>query len=833
MSTRKLTSHIHLLFLLLCGLVSPLSISAQTTTALWLFDEPTGLYPSSVLENSSENDYPLVLGLGGRIVQGKFGNALEVSPPTRLVFPQGEERFGLRPLPLPPGRTVEPMTWMNAKFTALMTMGENHLRKEVGFVNPTDCDLNLGAFDWTVEFWFKPQQPVEQEGVVFEIGTGPRAENDIVTSLSLRADQRAFVLVNQPAGIHLRIPTHVRPGVWQHLAFVYSAAAGQLQHFVDGKPQPLPVTCKLKALPHGGEAYMSVGRDGKWRRALPGALDELRFSKGVVYRTHFTPLESFAPPLQQVELQQEPPLLFAGDQDSNAPIQLGGRKYLFIDDALLAEAKEVQFVVNPPHKAERVIDNIDGPFRKHLTVVEDEDGLIRIYNSIHKDYLAVRISRDGVHFEVPDVGHGTIEGQKNIVIPQNVGGLGTPFIDPNGAGLERWKYVSGYHRRGIYLFTSPDGYTWTRHKSAILPFRSGTQSCTFYDGQRRLYVSYHRSGIYHTPAGATQRSSVVTEHENLYRTLEFKQLSQPEYLTLRERYPLRDPLPWYLDNGPLTPGGFGMEFPHKFDPGPQDPVGADFYVTKAQKYPWAADTYLAFPIAYFHYELDGPATRQILMDPERGRGSGPLETQTAVSRDGLNWHRLPLPAYVGIGRHAGRDVKTAYIAHGMVRRGDEIWQYYFGETQYHSAWKRDPAGRAVYRLVQRLDGFVSMDSPYDREATIITKPFVFAGSRLTLNIDTDAMGYAQVGFLDQGGKPIPGFSVNECIYINGDFIRTDVEWIKNMEDLGDFRVVSEDYEAFSKQVISSADVSELQGQTVQLVFRMRGTKLYAMQFVHE
>ena len=96
---------------------------------------------------------------------------------------------------------------------------------------------------------------------------------------------------------------------------------------------------------------------------------------------------------------------------------------------------------------------------------------------------------------------------------------------------------------------------------------------------------------------------------------------------------------------------------------------------------------------------------------ERGLGSGPLESQLAVSRNGLDWKRYPAPAYVGIGRHQGRDVVTAYIGHGMIRRGEELWQYYFGETQYHSAITKDPDGRGVYRLVQRLDGFVSLDSP--------------------------------------------------------------------------------------------------------------------------
>ena len=111
-------------------------------------------------------------------------------------------------------------------------------------------------------------------------------------------------------------------------------------------------------------------------------------------------------------------------------------------------------------------------------------------------------------------------------------------------------------------------------------------------------------------------------------------------------------------------------------------------------------------------------------------------------------------------------------------------------------------------MVQRLDGFVSLDSPYEKEIEVITKQIVFEGNRLMLNIDTDATGYAQVGILDKDGKPFEEFDVDDCIYINGDFIAKEVEWMEN-----------------------GSDLSKLEGKTVQLVFRMRGSKLYAMQFL--
>jgi len=799
--------------------ISPTASCVADTVALWLFDEPRGTYPSSVLDSSSENDYPLVLGQGGTIVPGKFGNALATCDRDPIDYPLGSPEHGLkRPWQILSGDQGR-MSWHNSRFAALMTDGDSHLRKEVGFVNAVDTDLNLADFDWTVEFWFKATHSSGSVGTVLELGILPKSVEGATTSLVLSENQDHFVLRNDPSKTNLKIETDeaVLKGTqktWHHLAFVYSTVENQVRHYVDGKLQPLPEKCQLKHLRTSKPSYLSVGRSGSWNQPISGAIDELRISTGQVYRgTSFRTPGSFAPKSLEVELHAGPPLLFSENEPSEQVLDLGQRKHLFIDDKLLVEIKNADFVVNPPRRAERVLGNIKGPFRKHLTVVDDPDNVIRIYNSVEHDHLAVSISRDGIHFTAPEESIRSGEVARNsethsIVIPEMVGGLGNPFIDINGPDSERWKYFSDYHRRGIYLYTSPDGYRWRRKKTATLPFRSGTQSCTFYDDQRQLYASYHRSGIHHTPVGDTERSSVVTEHKDLSEPLEFEPLSQQDYLDRQSEDRLRNPLPWYLDNGPLTPGGFGLEFSHTFRPVSDDPVGTDVYVTKAQKYPWAADTYVAFPIVYFHYWPDGPAARHALAHPERGRGSGGIETQLEVSRDGSHWQRYPRPAYVGIGKHEGRNVVNAYIAHGMVRRGDEIWQYYFGETQYHSAYRNDRAGRGVYRLVQRLDGFVSIDSPYESDAIVVTKPLTFSGNRFTLNIDTDATGYAQVGILDGKGKPIPGFSMDECVYINGDFVDAEVEWLDQGKDL-----------------------SDLIGKTVQVVIRMRGSKLYAMQFV--
>ncbi len=825
--------------------------SAQTV-ALWLFDEPQGVYPSTVLSDNGPNDYPMVIGPGGQIVPGKFGNALEpIEHPERnlvverlkqmaeMLEPDEGILFGYQTLPIPDGRIVEPMSWLNAKFCALMTSGENHLRKEVGFVHPTKTRLNLGDFDWTVEFWFLPTQPTNDFGVVFEIGQGPRGENDHVTRLVLNADHQSFALFNQPSGNTIRIPSdsqilRARSKKWLHLAFVYSAKDQQLVHFVNGNKQPLPEKCQLKGLDFGEEDYFTVGRDGNWQHPLPGRIDELRFSLGQVYHKNFMPPGSFAEPQPKVSLKVNPPLLFRGEVAVTLPayLPLEDRKYLFIDDAIMERMENISFTVNPPRVMECVIDSIEGPFRKHVNVIEDEDGLIRMYYGGPDDWLEVRTSRDGVHWDIPDL-VPEHKGRRNYVITEPTA-MGNVFIDPNAPPEARWKYVSDFHRRGIFLYSSPDGWSFKRHKTAILPARSGSQSNVFYDDQRQLYVGYHRSDLGATPSGKSQRMFNLTETRDIIRPWPFRPIRLAEELELAAKIRLREPHPHYLDNGPLTPSGFGVEYPIAFaHVDTLDPLATDIYVPKALKYPWAPDTYLAFPLLYFHYEDDGPITRQILYHPDRGLGSGTVETQLAVSRDGIHWKRYPRPTYVGIGKYGHHYLPQIYMAHGLVKRGDEIWQYFFGETRYHSSWQKQGENiRAVYRTVQRLDGFVSADSPYEREGIIVTRPLIFKGNRLVLNIDTDAAGYAQVGFLDEKGQPIKGFSVDDCVYINGDFIEAEVEWIKNQDVLPDIRGMSERELFFAaKQLKLSKDLSALEGKIVHVVFRMRGAKLYSMQFV--
>ncbi|MBL9215920.1 MAG: LamG domain-containing protein [Opitutaceae bacterium] len=797
------------------------------TVALWLFDEQEGLYPSSILNENGPHTYYLILGRGGQIVPGKFGRALRAAEPAPFnpVYQRAEEHaeftnssvyaFGLNVPPKPPGRTMEPMTWFNATFAAAFVNGDQHLRR-TPFEHPTRGPLNLGGGDFTVEFWLQAAAGASGEGVVLEVGAGPRGENDVVTRLTYLPAEGAFRLVNQAAGADLRLrsdPAQLRAG-WTHCAFVYDQARGEVRHYAGGRLQAT-VAARLRALPAGDEDYFSVGRDGRWERPLAGALDELRISDEPVYRADFAPPGSFSrrygQPRPPVALVAGPPLQFPGGRPAGPVVELAGHKHLFIDDALLARQENVTFTAHPARIEETVLPYGTG----WTTVIEDADGLIRLYGE-GRNGVSVWTSRDGIHFDAPDLGGG----RGNMVAPSPAK-RGAVFLDPNGPPEERWKLLVGLHERGgFFVYTSPDGWTFRRNEVTALPFWAGSASTIYYDDQRQVYVAHHRADYGVTPGGKTERFFVRTEVKDVLDAWPFSPVTRARQEEVAKTRRIKNQImdPWWLDNGPLSAGGFSIEYPISFAPDPAlDPVATDIYNPRAIKYPWAPDTYVAFPLWFFHYPADGPQTRQVLARKDLELGTGLVETQLAVSRDGLTWKRYPRPAYVPVGRFKGFPMLRPYIAFGLVRRGDEIWQYVYTRSSYHDGFRKDGVdpdspSAVVQRLSQRLDGFVSVDAPYEKEGGFTTHPLRFRGGRLMLNVDAGATGYVQVGFVDEQGRPVPGFGVDECVYINGNFVEHGVRWLS-----ADGRVHD--------------DISALAGRPVRLVFRMRGASLYAMQFV--
>jgi len=207
----------------------------------------------------------------------------------------------------------------------------------------------------------------------------------------------------------------------------------------------------------------------------------------------------------------------------------------------------------------------------------------------------------------------------------------------------------------------------------------------------------------------------------------------------------------------------------------------EVYRSRAEKYRWAPDVYLAFLWRY-------------------NEATNARQTELAVSRDGDNWQTYAdLGFYISAGfDYYGWPIVEAMAHTGLIRRGDEIWQYAEYGGGPHGGWPRFPI-----RLTQRLDGFTSLDAEATT-GTFTTLPMVFCGDRLVLNIS--ASGTAKVAMLDQSGTPISGFDLTDCDPISDDSVRLLVTWN------------------------GSSDVSALTGTTIRLRFEMQNAKLYAFQF---
>jgi hypothetical protein len=498
---------------------------------------------------------------------------------------------------------------------------------------------------------------------------------------------------------------------------------------------------------------------------LAGAIDELRFSDVVRYSGSFEPPESFSrsygPVRKQPSVPSGPALLFASDSGSE-PVQLGARKHVFIDEVMVDKKQNVHLAVNPPVDPQGVnvkVDDgwvIDHDGKVHLFVANgygSNEGITRLY-----------VSKDGIEFDAPELGVFEYQGSKaNNIIFYLSPMYGCFFKDtnPNVLPEERFKLTAWLANRGIYYYCSPDMIHWRRNETIMLPVVSGGNAETFWDDQRGQYVSLlKRDGSYHNDECPSVRGrvSVGFETKEIHKPWAFSAMDTPYF----EGWPLVA----LTCEGPIV---FGV---NKF---------GQVYRTRAVKYPWAPDVYLAFL-----WRMDEKDVRQ---------------TDLAVSRDGVNWRtHADIGMYIPNGLSFGGETIVETLAHGgLVRRGDRIWQYAQYVTGAHGG-----GTRSIVRLTQRLDGFVSLDAG-SQEGVIITRPFVLEGKKLVLNADASD-GYIRVGILDLSEKPLAGFGTKKAIAVTSDSVEHVAGWEGN------------------------PDLSVLAGQVVRLRIEMKEAKLFSFQF---
>ncbi len=111
------------------------------------------------------------------------------------------------------------------------------------------------------------------------------------------------------------------------------------------------------------------------------------------------------------------------------------------------------------------------------------------------------------------------------------------------------------------------------------------------------------------------------------------------------------------------------------------------------------------------------------------------------------------------------------------------------------------AGAATGLATLRRDGFASMNAG-EQAGILTTRPVVFSGSHLFVNLDAPA-GSLRAEILDESGQPIEPFTLENCEPVSGDGTRLAVQW-RGVENL-----------------------AALAGRPVRFRFELQSGKLYA------
>jgi hypothetical protein len=402
--------------------------------------------------------------------------------------------------------------------------------------------------------------------------------------------------------------------------------------------------------------------------------------------------------------------------------------------------------------------------------------------------VCLATSRDGLNWERPRIGLYEFAGNKlnNIVFRDTDNsaayrGVGEAivFLDPHGKPEQRFKMIASKgwpdpRTAGLYCHTSPDGMHWTAGPR-VLDICPDTANQAAWDRQRGKYVAYIRIW---NPLRQVGR----VEIDDIMAAWPYKPLGEKSYFI------------WGNESVAVP----SREFPVAFANDAEDPAPSDHYNPAAVEYPYAQNAYFAFPSAYMHFP-----------EPPVGKygNDGLLDIQMAVSRDGVRYERVTRAPYIPLGLAGEPDSLSNYMAVGMLRSGNYLYQYYGAYAVTHGlpeAQQKMPIG-CLCAVRQRLDGFVSADAA-SGGGEFVTPPLIFTGKRLVLNVNTSAMGAFQVGLLNGAGHDIPGFAVDDCDIIRGNAVENVVTWK------------------------GKSDLTALSGQPVRMRFVMRAAKLHAFQF---
>ena len=467
----------------------------------------------------------------------------------------------------------------------------------------------------------------------------------------------------------------------------------------------------------------------------------------------------------------------AAAQDT-VPVSIGERQ-LFLDDHGISKIDGLQRTLHQPEKRGAVIKP-NQPWETTLQTrcapVWDEQAkryklwLITSTPAPGVAGTTYAESVDGVNWTKPILRQwkyqDSLENNFVAVEPDSAwpaNAMENVVYDPDDADPQRrFKgFLGAFGRQPI---VSPDGIHWNKLDVPVLP--SSDESNLSYDRQSRSFIAtlktsgpFGRShGIWTSKDFQTWTNTGVLIHAdeedqrlakaNILKRLADDQFQQPRY---------NDPADY----------------------------NADIYNIGVFRY---EGLYVAMPAVYH-------ATGKIPI----GNTDGFHLVQLRSSRNLQTWQHVgDRKTFIGPSPVKGGafDLTQLLPPSAPIVRDDELWFYYTG-IKYRAEPAQPESGGigAICLAVLRRDGFVSLDAG-DEPGTLLTKPFVLAGTTLHVNVDARA-GELGVTVLGEDGQAV---AVAEPV--TGNQLHTALRW-------------------------KSGNLNSVKGKSVSLQLSLRKAQLYS------
>jgi len=450
-------------------------------------------------------------------------------------------------------------------------------------------------------------------------------------------------------------------------------------------------------------------------------------------------------------------VLFGEEASDRKVVELGSRLELFADDYLIdrLSGDAAQHLHRPvPQEVVLVTDKPwEGNTCAYYTIFRDGKAYRMYYRgshydtkrrkTAHREVTCYAESTDGIHWRKPNLGLVEFNGStKNNIVWD---GIGTHCFTP-------------------FKDTNPDCPADARYK-AIARGRPR--------GKRGLYVFKSPDGIHWQQMS---KGPVITYGNFDSQNLAFWDPHRKLYVCYYRK--VRD---GKRDIMTCT----SKDFLHWSKPVFLKISGAPrehLYTNAVLRYPRAPHIKIAFPTRYL---------------PKGSR----VAPTFMLSRDGLHFFRWAQPVIPNSAPKDRDGNRSNYMTWGLVQLPGKETEYSVYATE---AYYTGPDSR-VRRFTYRLDGFVSVRAG-KKGGDLLTKPLRFTGDELVVNFKTKGNGRVRVELQDAGGKPIPGFRLNDSQPLSGDSIRGRVTW-KGAVDLG-----------------------KLSGKPIRVRFVLREADVYSLRF---